>query len=155
MKKLFAAVLCAVCMSVTLPALAAADSPTNNATTTKVIGAVIGPVDVSGAQVQINCNGHITTTSASADGSYSATFSATDCPLYTWVAVTATKAGYSGMHSEPAIDFGSVNIADVVVTLSPTVAVPEMGVLTAVGATLAAAGGLLFVRRRAGGTTVA
>ena len=148
MKKLFAALLFSTCLCTALPALASADSPTNSATTTKVIGGVIGPIDPSGAQVTIVCNGHTQMTTAASDGSYSVTYTATDCPLFTWVNVTATKGSYSGMHSEPAIDFGTVNIADVIVTLAPTVALPEMGTLAGVGASLAAVGGLWIVRRR-------
>jgi len=156
MKKVILSMLLSIGLVAVLPVSAFAVSPTTPVTRTDVVGYIM-VVNAAGqnhgapgAQVKIACFNNVMTAISDSHGAYSVRFTAQQCPLGSWVVVTATKDNLSGIRTQPTLNFGTVNLADILVNLKPNVDVPEMNGIVGIAATALTAGSVAVIRRRNG-----
>jgi len=111
-----------------------------------------GNVPVSGASVNVNCNGNIQTTTSDSNGSYSVQYSASECGNGDNVVVSATHNGLSGSNNDATwytenSTIGCLQlIVDVACANVPLV--PEFGIAIGGLTILSAVGIFFFVRRK-------
>lgn len=99
---------------------------------------------VDGAKVTVVCNGHQKKTTTDASGVYAVQFKIANCPAGSSVSVDATKKKEGAGHST-----GTANPLDTQLNVAiVNVALPELGLLTGMGALIAGGGALFAIRRR-------
>jgi len=96
-----------------------------------------------GVVVTVTCNGNSLTDKTGKSGTYLVQFTKQECPKNSKVKVSATVNGITGNSTGTATeDTARLNVAIV------NVSVPELGVATGIGATVAGAGSIFVIRRR-------
>ena len=102
-----------------------------------------------GVDVTVQCNGNTLHDKTNKSGTYLVQFTKKQCPKNATVTVIATYNGITGSSTGKATkETNELNVAIV------NVALPEVGMVTGVGATLLGGGALYTIRRRTLGARV-
>jgi hypothetical protein len=111
---------------------------------TTLVGGQVTTMDhvtaVAGANVEVDCNGNIETTTTEYDGSYVVFYDKDDCAYGDTALVTASKDGASGSKSGPVEQWGVFDVAIV------NVSIPEFGLIA--GSAVLAGSVVLFAVMR-------
>jgi hypothetical protein len=145
MRKKIATIVAALSMLVAfaVPSIASAAPMTSNAKT-DVSGVITNNGKaVKGAHVTVVCNNYARSTTTGNGGTYSVTFAKGQCPVGSTVTVVASKGGKGGVSNTKISSF-SVNLNVAIVNVQ----LPELGLVTGAGATVAAGAGFLVIRRK-------
>jgi hypothetical protein len=142
MKRLLLSVLAVVGMAVLVPASAMAVTPTG---TTYIAGTIThNGSPVSGASVAVTCNSNVLDSSTTVAGGYLVQFPAGQCPDSATAGVAASKGALGGSNSGTVDSLTTdINLALVNVSI-----VPELGLITGIGATIMGGGAFLVLRQR-------
>lgn len=102
------------------------------------------------AQVSVTCSGTTKTVLTNGEGKYNATFKAAECQIGgPSVRAIAVSGDMSGTGSAPILDFtDGIATIDPIILDTPVAEVPEMGVITSIGAGIAGLGAFAWIRRR-------
>lgn len=140
MKKLFTTLVSALALAIIpLATASAAPSYTDVTGTIYYNGAHVG----KGVKVTVKCNGNKLTTKTDKHGVYLVQFTKQQCPVRKNITVTATYDGITNTVTGKACkQTNKLNVALINVSL------PEMGLVTGIGATVAAGAGFYGIRRR-------
>lgn len=100
-------------------------------------------------QVRVTCGGTTKTVLTNGEGRYDVTFKAVECQIGgPSVQAIAVSGGMSGTGSGPVLDFiDGIATIDTIVLDTPIAEVPEMGMITSIGAGIAAIGAFVWIRR--------
>jgi hypothetical protein len=131
MKKLFLTILATLSVALLIPAATFAASATTDVTGTVTNNGNV----VSGAKVTVVCDNNSKKTSTDSSGAYLVTFKAANCPDSSKATVVATKGGKGGVSTGTVSKMGSV-------------ALPEFGIITGIGAAVIGGGAFFLIRRR-------
>ncbi len=103
---------------------------------------------VSGANVDVTCNGNLLTTTSLSDGTYSVAYnSTTDCPNNSNVTVVAEKGGVTSSGTGLVHDYTAV-IPDIYIGIVNIALIPEFGLIVGTLTVLSAVGVFFLVRRK-------
>jgi hypothetical protein len=99
---------------------------------------------VSGASVAVTCNSNVLDSSTTVAGGYIVQFPSGECPDSSTAGVAASKGALGGSNSGTVYGLTTdINLALVNVSL-----VPELGLITGVGAAVLGGGAFLVIRRQ-------
>jgi hypothetical protein len=154
MKRLLLSLTSLLAVLVMFPAFANAEglatpcTLSSDSTCTEVDGTITNAshAGVVGATVTVTCDGHTLQDTNNVGDVYAVFFSQADCPPGAVASVSATKGGASGSSSGSVSPTGLpviVNVAVVSVSL-----VPELGVITGLGAAIIGGGAFLVIRQQ-------
>jgi hypothetical protein len=155
MKRLYNLFLLSAMLIVMLGAVSA--TPVCSIFETTFISGIItdttnGNAVVSGADITVNCNGIIKTTTSDSDGAYTVEYGISDCPLYSDISVSANYNGLNGESNDISwytqnTQVGCLNLIVNVACANVSI-VPEFGALVGVLTVLGALGMFFVVRRK-------
>jgi hypothetical protein len=146
MKKILLSILSGGLLTFIIPAATFAITPASNPAVTYVSGTIThNGSPLSGANVTVNCNGNVLNDVSKADGGYIVQYSpASLCPDGANATVSASLNDLNGSNSGPVTKLTSKLNVDVV----NVAVVPELGVISAISASIIGVGAFMIVRRR-------